>query len=385
MLKSLLGSFPSRKAAPVSPPASPVAQRPLPPATPVPQSSEAFFDHLMQRFFVHLAEFQPDNFDYERFNVEPGTPVGANTHASLAWFHLLRRHIDDLRRVHDLLEDEASSQLYEDLILYRLLLHPHMRLPTNNAQHWAMRQQASNYRRDAVRLEGIPQALFRYEIEFQNEQIAFLGGDGNVAWTFLLKQYYFQRGGAVVQVSPGDVVIDAGACFGDTALGFAAAAGPQGRVFAFDIMPAHLQIIQANLALNPLLAARIEAVEAALSDGNSQTLYIHGKGPGARISDQPSDQQVAVTSIDEFAARKNLPRVDFIKMDIEGAEPGALRGAQQTIQRYKPKLAISLYHNATDIFDLPLLIDSMGVDYRYYLDHYTIHTEETVLYAIPRK
>ena len=68
-------------------------------------------------------------------------------------------------------------------------------------------------------------------------------------------------------------------------------------------------------------------------------------------------------------------------MDLEGAELPSLRGATQTIQRYKPKLAISVYHSLSDLFEIPEFLDSLGVGYCYYLRHYTIHTEETVLFA----
>ena len=86
-------------------------------------------------------------------------------------------------------------------------------------------------------------------------------------------------------------------------------------------------------------------------------------------------------AIDDLVQQQNLPRVDFIKMDIEGAELSALRGAKQTIQRHKPKLAISVYHRLTDFFEVPEFLDSLGCGYRYFLRHYTIHAEETVLFA----
>ena len=82
-----------------------------------------------------------------------------------------------------------------------------------------------------------------------------------------------------------------------------------------------------------------------------------------------------------MATRNDVPRLDFIKMDIEGSELSALRGAESSIRRWQPKLAISLYHRPEDFFSIPLWIDALGVGYRLFLDHYSIHNEETVLYA----
>lgn len=74
--------------------------------------------------------------------------------------------------------------------------------------------------------------------------------------------------------------------------------------------------------------------------------------------------------------------VSFIKMDIEGAEYKAIKGAEQLIKRCKPKLAVSIYHKVEDIWELPKLLLHICPDYRLYLRHYSIAQAETVLYAI---
>lgn len=72
----------------------------------------------------------------------------------------------------------------------------------------------------------------------------------------------------------------------------------------------------------------------------------------------------------------------YIKLDVEGSELETLNGATNTIQKYRPKLAISLYHKPEDIVTLPLFIESLGMDYKYYIRHYQTRFCETVLYAI---
>lgn len=70
-------------------------------------------------------------------------------------------------------------------------------------------------------------------------------------------------------------------------------------------------------------------------------------------------------------------------MDIEGAELAALQGGAETIKRYKPKLAISIYHKPEDIIEIPIYIKSLVPEYKLYIRHYTNMYAETILYAIP--
>ena len=70
-------------------------------------------------------------------------------------------------------------------------------------------------------------------------------------------------------------------------------------------------------------------------------------------------------------------------MDIEGAELAALGGAQKTILRDKPRLAISVYHRPSDIWTIPRKLLSIHPDYKIYLRHYTESVYETVMFFIP--
>jgi FkbM family methyltransferase len=73
----------------------------------------------------------------------------------------------------------------------------------------------------------------------------------------------------------------------------------------------------------------------------------------------------------------------YIKIDVEGADKEALWGASETIARFRPKLAVSLYHCNEDIFEIPLLIDSINSSYSFYVRHLPyIPAWETNLYAV---
>ena len=76
-------------------------------------------------------------------------------------------------------------------------------------------------------------------------------------------------------------------------------------------------------------------------------------------------------------------RPTYIKMDIEGAELDALRGATNTIRDHLPVLAICTYHLPTDMWRIPLAIKTMSDDYRFFLRRYSDECWETVCYAVP--
>ena len=75
-------------------------------------------------------------------------------------------------------------------------------------------------------------------------------------------------------------------------------------------------------------------------------------------------------------------KVTFIKLDVEGAELKALQGAEQTIRRYRPRLAVSIYHKPEDVIEIPKYILSLHEDYRMYIRHYQMSACETILYAV---
>lgn len=75
----------------------------------------------------------------------------------------------------------------------------------------------------------------------------------------------------------------------------------------------------------------------------------------------------------------------FLKMDIEGGEVPALQGAARTIAAYQPRMAISVYHKADDLWRIPELLLSVRSDYDIYLRHYTEGVTETVMFFVPRE
>lgn len=92
-------------------------------------------------------------------------------------------------------------------------------------------------------------------------------------------------------------------------------------------------------------------------------------------------QAIDINTIDNMINGK----VDFIKMDIEGAEQDAIKGAKNTIEKNTPILAICIYHKAEDWYKIPQKVLEINPDYKIYLRHYMEGIFETVMYFIPVK
>ncbi len=90
---------------------------------------------------------------------------------------------------------------------------------------------------------------------------------------------------------------------------------------------------------------------------------------------------VEVDTIDNIVKEK----IDFLKLDIEGAEQDAIHGAEETIKKYKPILAICIYHKAQDWYKIPELVLRIESGYKVYIRHYMEGIFETVMYFIPTK
>jgi FkbM family methyltransferase len=77
-------------------------------------------------------------------------------------------------------------------------------------------------------------------------------------------------------------------------------------------------------------------------------------------------------------------RIDFIKMDIEGSELAAIKGAARLIRASRPLLALSLYHRPDDLWRIPLELLPLCPDYKFFIRQHCFNSFESVLYAVPQ-
>ena len=110
-------------------------------------------------------------------------------------------------------------------------------------------------------------------------------------------------------------------------------------------------------------------------------------GPSGTLlatNDDVAASPCEVVDVDGFAEEYKLSRLDLLKMDIEGAELDALRGATASLRRWRPKLHICAYHHIDDIVDIPLLIREIVPEYRFHFTAHVPYLNEYVYYATAR-
>jgi FkbM family methyltransferase len=148
-------------------------------------------------------------------------------------------------------------------------------------------------------------------------------------------------------VKPDMTVIDIGAHIGYYTLLFAKCVGPNGRIIAFEPLPANFKLLERNIQLNELTWVKTFA-QAVFSRNEELILTVPDDLPhsgDASVYQNRGTKQFRVPAIalDTFCESAGL-RPDILKMDVEGAEYDVLMGARKTIDRCSPKLLIELHH-----------------------------------------
>jgi FkbM family methyltransferase len=152
-------------------------------------------------------------------------------------------------------------------------------------------------------------------------------------------------------------VLDVGGYIGDSALVLAGYTDKM--VYSFEPSPLNLEKIRETIRLNG--AARIVPVPLGLGD-REETLFMaadHVFGSGTFSA---RGEPVKVTTLDEWAGRSGAD-VGLIKVDIEGHEQRFLKGAVETIKKHRPAMLLSVYHNASDFFEIKPFIEGLGLGY----------------------
>ena len=194
--------------------------------------------------------------------------------------------------------------------------------------------------------------------------------------------------------SADEVILDCGAYNGDTLKKFITIFGPAlKRIYAFECMAESLEKLkkEACYAQNGKYVPDIVIMPYALSDHEGKTTFaeaalspvssfiVDNLTCSKNLLYESNYVEVDVSTIDSLIPEDE--KVTLIKMDIEGSEYEAILGAKRVIQRWKPKLAISLYHLGKDYYRLPLLVKELVPEYKIAIRHHSKKQSETDMYC----
>lgn len=298
------------------------------------------------------------------------------------------RQLEPFKYLYSNLELEKDRSLLVQLVAYRIFGPEKIVLPTNSNgflnQVQALERLENKVDYIQVRFNNL--RLYRIDLRPLQIPIEFYYSAYGTYIDFVLEQYRYNSDQVSLEVKDGDVVIDAGGCWGDTSLYFANLVGKKGHVFTYEFIPSNLDVLRKNVELNSDLAKRITIVDQPVWDVSDLKLNYIDNGPASRVSFsalEGANGQASTLSIDDLVVRHDVRKVDFVKMDIEGAEMRALQGGVNMIKRFKPTLALAIYHDPNDFRTIANWIRSLDLGYRFFLKHATIHTEETILFASP--
>jgi len=215
-------------------------------------------------------------------------------------------------------------------------------------------------------------------------------------------------------IAPGDVVFDIGANIGAHSLRFARLVGAQGRVHAFDPAQPAIDKLRVNCALNPELASRIVINHAFCTDRIGRTIPeavyaswpLTGSAAGLHAAHLGRLHPVGsprLEILDDYVERNRLPRVDFIKLDVDGSEVSVLRGARKILARDQPVILteVALYifkENGEDIREFWSIFRDQGyrmrllnsrreipLDSEYFAAHLPEHSSINVVLEHPNR
>ena len=174
----------------------------------------------------------------------------------------------------------------------------------------------------------------------------------------------------------GEIFVDGGCYNGRTAVEFTKwAAKGYDYIYSFE---ADSHLIKKCKRTFKEYELKGELVEKGLWDKKEILNFsVKNSTAGSKIT-KTGEVKIETTALDEIL---NGKPATFIKMDIEGAEFKALLGAEKTIKKYRPRLAISIYHKPEDILEIPALLLDMKSDYKFALRQYATDSSEMILYA----
>ena len=139
-----------------------------------------------------------------------------------------------------------------------------------------------------------------------------------------------------------DIIIDCGAHIGMFSLFASKKVGSSGKIIALEPDPENYKQLLENIKINKI--KNIIPIKKGVWKNEGELNFEGSLGAGSIISEKKSNQKISVSTIDKITEDLKLKKVDFVKMDIEGAEIEAVGGAEKTLKKNSTNLSIASYH-----------------------------------------
>lgn len=276
---------------------------------------------------------------------------------------------DNFVLFYNMLEEEYSKRLFKSLIRYRYMLSFNRDAYTNFDKKIKLSMKYGSINIFSWGLKRILFGLkkFKYPKEIENFLLFYIFG---------LEQYNIKD---IFEVSDDSVVFDVGAWKGDTAYFFSKRCSDKAKIYAFEPDKNAcdtLKMIKEKYKLNNVI------LENVLFSNKNEVIDFVSMTPNT-----PTVQMNAIT-VDTFVEENNIERIDYLKMDVEGAEMHILEGSINTIKKFRPYLAIAIYHGGElfmeDFYKVPIFIKEITENYEYYIRTFSPWGGETILFCKPK-
>lgn len=163
--------------------------------------------------------------------------------------------------------------------------------------------------------------------------------------------FYKNYGFGYIKKTANKIAFDLGAYCGETSFLMNKMLGLE-RIYAFEPDLKNFKILKQNLELNDIKNVIPINSAAGITNGRSHILLAE---TGSKLISNKTNvvTKTNVVRLDSFVKDNGITNVDLVKMDIEGAEFDALKGAVKTLKKYKPNLIIAIYHKGQHLFEIP--------------------------------
>jgi hypothetical protein len=240
-----------------------------------------FLSSYLHEVTSNLSNWHTNNYDFYRFGPHPRRPwktvisdilrrggcLGNDDYSDgmMAAVRLVEADLARFEWLYNQLADDESREILVGVLAFRALGHRRVKLPLNTPAYWDKMKQLERLANpsDFITISFLNWQLHRMDLNAIGVPVQLYFTPLGVYHQFVLEQYRCRSRIADIAVEEGDYVIDAGGCWGDTALYFAHRSRPDGRVFSYEFVPGNLLILQRNLKLNPDLGDRIQIIERA--------------------------------------------------------------------------------------------------------------------------